>query len=205
MRCYVSQFITLIAQHNPVLEGCTGALGRRLCQDLLALVSSPWSPWSVASGPVVLTLNFDQSQTYLRSAMWDPLGAAVCAQADCDTGSSTALCLAAAACDRAGSLDSNSIIISPFKSSAFIRDYAQQWNLTITCGWRFLQSGVSLSLWPVSVFLSRPPSLAFCHLCEVYSSPLLPFPSTRGFGQEPATSVRQIFPGSPKAILQDSH
>lgn len=41
MRCYVSQFITLIAQHNPVLEGCTGALGRSLCQDLLAQVSSP--------------------------------------------------------------------------------------------------------------------------------------------------------------------
>lgn len=41
MRCYVSQFITLIAQHNPVLEGCTGALGRGLCQDLQAQVSSP--------------------------------------------------------------------------------------------------------------------------------------------------------------------
>lgn len=39
MRCYVSHFITLIAQHNPVLEGCTGALGRSLCQDLEAQVS----------------------------------------------------------------------------------------------------------------------------------------------------------------------
>jgi len=48
----------------------------------------------------------------------------VFAGADCSVGSRTALCLAAAAaaaaCDRVGSLDSNSIIISPFKSWAFL-------------------------------------------------------------------------------------
>lgn len=66
---YVSQFITLIAQHNPVLEGYTGALGRNLCQDLLAQVSSPLIPRSAVSRLIMLMLNFDQSQTYLGSAM----------------------------------------------------------------------------------------------------------------------------------------
>lgn len=132
--------------------------------------------------------------------MWNPLGAAVFAEADCSIGSSTALCLAAAACDRAGSLDSNSIIISPFKSSAFFRDYAQQWNLTSSMGGDSLRvCSLSLSLTPLCLSFSPSPSLAFCHLCEVYAP--LPFPSTQGFGQEPATSLRQIFPGSPKAIL----
>lgn len=153
-------------------------------------------PRSVASRPIVL--NFDQSQTYLRSAVWNPLGAAVFAEADCSIGSSTALCLAAAACDRAGSLDSNSIIISPFKSSAFFRDYAQQWNLTSSMGGDSLRV-CSLSLTLLCLSFSPSPSLTFCHLCEVYDP--LPFPSTQGFGQEPATSPRQIFSGSPKAIL----
>lgn len=57
----------------------------------------------------------------------------------------------------------------------------------------------ALSLTLLCLPYSPSPSLAFCHLCEVYSP--LPFPSTQGFGQEPATSLRQIFPGSPKAIL----
>lgn len=112
----------------------------------------PLIPWSVASRPIMLTLNFDQSQTYLRSAMWNPLGAGVCAEADCDTGSTTALCLAATACDRAGSLDSNSITISPFKSSAFICDYPQQWNLRPSMGRDSLRvCSLSLSL---TVFLT---------------------------------------------------
>lgn len=42
--------------------------------------------------------------------------------------SSTALWLAAAASDRAGSLDNNSVIINPFNSSTFFfQNYAQQW------------------------------------------------------------------------------
>lgn len=121
----------------------------------------------------------------------------MCAEADCDIGSSTALCLAAAACDRAGSLDCNSIIISPFKSSAFLRDYAQQWNLTSSMGGDSLRVR-SLPYPSLSVFLSPPPPLS---VISVKSVPPLPFPSTQGFGQEPATSLRQIFPGSPKAIL----
>lgn len=39
MCCYVSQVITLIAQHNPVLEGCTG----RLWEGVFARTSSPRS------------------------------------------------------------------------------------------------------------------------------------------------------------------
>lgn len=69
-------------------------------------------------------------------------------------------------------------------------------------GWRFLESAFSLALLSFSVCLFLP--LALCHLCEVCVSPSLPpplSPSTQGFGQEPATSLRQIFPGSPKAIL----
>lgn len=47
MCCCVSQFITLITQHNPKLEGCSGALGRSLCQDREGPVSSLWSDgWS---------------------------------------------------------------------------------------------------------------------------------------------------------------
>lgn len=42
--CCVRQFITLITQHNLVVEGCSEALGRSLCQDLLVQVSNPWSP-----------------------------------------------------------------------------------------------------------------------------------------------------------------
>lgn len=130
--------------------------------------------------------------------MWNPLGAAVFAEADCGIGSSTALCLAAAANDRAGSLDSNSIIISPFKSSAFFRDYAQQWNLTSSMGGDSLRV-CSLSYASMSAFLSL--SRCLSSLWSLCSHPALPFPSTQGFGQEPATSLRQIFPGSPKAIL----
>lgn len=121
----------------------------------------------------------------------------MCAEADCGIGSSTALCLAAAACDRAGSLDSNSIIISPFKSSAFLRDYAQQWNLTSsTAGDSLRVRSHSLSHPSLSVFLSF--SLSVISVKSMLPPPL---PSTQGFGQEPATSLRQIFPGSPKAIL----
>lgn len=125
------------------------------------------------------------------------------AEADCGIGSSTALCLAAAASDRAGSLDSNSIIINPFKSSAFFLDYAQQWNLTSSVGGDSLKVcslslSLSFSYAPVCLSLSLPPSLP---VISLKSSPPTPFPSTQGFGQEPATSLRQIFPGSPKAIL----
>lgn len=129
--------------------------------------------------------------------MWNPLGAAVFAGADCGIGSSTVLCLAAAASDRAGSLDSNSIIIIPFKSSAFFRDYAQQWNFTSSMGGDSLRV-CSRSCTSVSFFLSLS-----CCLSSLWSlsSPHLPIPSAQGFGQEPATSLRQIFPGSPKAIL----
>lgn len=73
--------------------------------------------------------------------------------------------------------------------------------LHIIRGWRFLESLFSYSH-PNSVYISLSLSLPFCHLCEGSAplSPLsLPFPSS--FGQEPATSLRQIFPGSPKAIL----
>lgn len=109
-------------------------------------------------------------------------------------GSSAALCLAAAACDRAGSVDTNSIIISP-SSAFFYAIFAQQRYLTSSMGGDALR--VHSPSYPLSVFLS--PSFSLCHPCEVDASP--PFPSTQGFGQEPATSLRQIFPGSPKAIL----
>lgn len=47
MCCCVSQFITLISQHNPKLEGGSGALGRSFCQDREGPVSSLWSDgWS---------------------------------------------------------------------------------------------------------------------------------------------------------------
>lgn len=137
--------------------------------------------------------------------MWNLLGAAVCAEADCDIGSSTALWLAAAAGDRAGSLDSNSIIISPFKSSAFLHDYAQQWNLKpSTAGDSLRVRSRSHSYPSLSVFFS--PSLSVISVKSVYPLPSPPpppplSPSTQGFGQEPATSLRQIFPGSLKAIL----
>lgn len=39
-RCCVSQSINLISQHNPKLEGCSGALGRSFCQDGGGRVSS---------------------------------------------------------------------------------------------------------------------------------------------------------------------
>lgn len=136
--------------------------------------------------------------------MWNLLGVAVCAEADCDIGSSTALCLAAAACDRAGSLDSKSIIISPFKSSAFLRDYAQQWNLTSSTAGDSLR--VCSFLPPRFSLPSFCLSLSPAYFLSSLWSPCLPFPSpppasAQGFGREPATSLKQIFPGSPKAIL----
>lgn len=153
-----------------MLEGCTRALGRSLCQQLEALVSSAWSPGFAASRPV---LNFDQSQTYLRSAVWNPLGTAVCAEADCDIGNSTALCFAAAASDRAGSLDSNGMIISPSWCSAFFCDYAQQWNSTSFLG-RCSLRVCSLSYACISALpcLSLPCCLSsLWSLCPPSSSP----------------------------------
>lgn len=154
-------------------------------------------PWSAASGLIVL--NFDQSQTYLRSAMWNPLGAAVFAEADCSIGSSTALCLAAAACDRAGSLDSNSIIISPFKSSAFFRDYAQQWNLTSSMGGDSLRvCSLSLSYPPLSVCLSPPLSLS---VISVKSTPPPPLPLYTGFWPRAGHFTEADFPRLPKGYF----
>lgn len=96
-----------------------------------------------------------------------------------------------AASDRAGWLDSNSIIISPFTSSTFFFSpkLCGTVELTTIHGWRFLKSLLSLTLpgRSLSCCLSSPPPLSF--------------PCTQSFGQEPATSLRQIFPGSPKAIL----
>lgn len=133
--------------------------------------------------------------------MWNPLGAGVCAEADCDTGSTTALCLAAAACDRAGSLDSNSITISPFKSSAFLCDYAQQWNLRLSMGRDSLRvCSLSLSFLPVSVCLSLP----FCHLCEAYVSPPLASPPLSlytGFWPRAGHFTEADFPRLPKGYF----
>lgn len=124
----------------------------------------PLIPWSPVSRLIIPKLNFDQSQTYLRAAMWNPLGAAVCTEADCDIGRKW--CLAAAACDRAGSPASNSIMISPFKSSAVLHDNAQQWNLTSSAAANssipfctpFLSASLSRSLSVISV-KSAPPLL----------------------------------------------
>lgn len=123
------------------------------------------------------------------------------AEADCGIGSSTAPGLAAAACDRAGSLDSNSIIIRPFQVFSIFSRLCSTVELNIIHGWRFLESLLSLSLLPFSARLSLPLSLSLSVISVKSMPPLLPFPSTQGFGQEPATSLRQIFPGSPKAIL----
>lgn len=177
-------------------EGCTGSLGRSLCQDpqspgLISLI-----PWSVASRPMVL--NFDQSQTYLRSSMWNPLGAAVFAGADCGIGSSTALCLAAAASDRAGSLDSNSIIISPFKSSAFFRDYAQQWNFTSSMGGDSLRV-CSRSCTSMSFFLSL--SRCLSSLWSLSSPPPPPLPLCTGFWPRACHFTEADFPRLPKGYF----
>lgn len=162
-------------------------------------------PWSAVSRLIMLKLNFDQSQTYLRSAMWNLLGAAVCAEADCDIGSGTALCLAAAAGDRAGSLDSNSIIISPFKSSAFLHDYAQQWNLKSSTAGDSLRARSHSPLLSFSVCLF----LTLCHLCEACVSPPLaplPFPIYTGFWPRAGHFTQADFSQAPwRLFYQDSH
>lgn len=66
-------------------------------------------------------------------------------EAVCSMGIRTVLSLAGTASDRAGSLDSNTIIISPFKSSTFFH-YSQQCKITSSNGWRFLGSLCALSL-----------------------------------------------------------
>lgn len=152
----------------------------------------------------MLKLNFDQSQTYLRSAMWNLLGAAVCAEADCDIGSSTALWLAAAAGDRAGSLESNSIIISPFKSSAFLHDYAQQWNLkSSTAGDSLRVRSRSLSYPSLSVFFS--PSLSVISVKSVYPLPSppppSPFPIYTGFWPRAGHFTEADFPRLPEGYF----
>lgn len=96
----------------------------------------------------------------------------MCGQVVRDVGSGTALCLAAAAAaatasDRAGSLDSNSIIIRAFKSSAFLRDYAQQWNLTSSTAGDSRRTRSS----PHSLSVCHSGPLTFCHLCEVFARP----------------------------------
>lgn len=131
--------------------------------------------------------------------MWNPLGAAVFAEADCSIGSSTALCLAAAACDRAGSLDSNSIIISPFKSSAFFRDYAQQWNLTSSMGGDSLGvCSLSLSYPSLSVFLSLSLS---CFLSSLWSLRPPPLPLYTGFWPRAGHFTEADFPRLPKGYF----
>lgn len=163
-------------------------------------------PWSAVSRLIMLKLNFDQSQTYLRSAMWNLLGAAVCAEADCDIGSSTALWLAAAAGDRAGSLDSNSIIISPFKSSAFLHDYAQQWNLKpSTAGDSLRVRSRSHSYPSLSVFFS--PSLSVISVKSVYPLPSsLPFPHLHRVLAKSRPLHWGRFSQAPRRLFyQDSH
>lgn len=128
--------------------------------------------------------------------MWNPLGAAVFAEADCSIGSSTALCLAAAACDRAGSLDSNSIIISPFKSSAFFRDYAQQWNLTSSMGGDSLRV-CSLSYPSASLSRSLSSLWSLCPLPPLPPSP----PLYTGFWPRAGHFTEADFPRLPKGYF----
>lgn len=130
--------------------------------------------------------------------MWNPLGAAVFAEADCSIGSSTALCLAAAACDRAGSLDSNSIIISPFKSSAFLRDYAQQWNLTSSMGGDSLRVR-SLSLTLLCLSFSLPLPLSVISVKSMTPPPSLPLYT--GFWPRAGHFTEADFPRLPKGYF----
>lgn len=123
------------------------------------------------------------------------------AEAACGIGSGTALCLAAAASDRAGSLDSNSIIISPFKSSAFFRDYAQQWNLTSSMGGDSLRV-CSLSYASMSAFLS----LSLSRLSVISLKSMLPPPSPSlplytGFWPRAGHFTEADFPRLPKGYF----
>lgn len=146
-----------------------------------------------------MVLNFDQSQTYLRSAVWNPLGAAVFAEADCVIGSSTALCLAAAAaaaaaCDRAGSLDSNGIIIRPFQVFSVFPRLCPTVELNIIHGLRFLQSLLALLFFCVCL-----PSRAVCHLSEV--PPLPTSPLYTGFWPRAGHFTEADFPRLPKGYF----
>lgn len=121
------------------------------------------------------------------------------AEADCSIGSSTALCLAAAACDRAGSLDSNSIIISPFQVFSIFSRLCSTVELNIVHGWRFPESLLSLS-YP-SRSLSLPLSLSVISVKSERPPQTPPSPLHRVFWPRAGHFTEADFPRLPKGYF----